>query len=81
MTVKHPQMKVEVCNCSSRHMSLMLLTTLKIVSCLKQTIAIIMHDNTHLVNLLYLPQKLQKHVVSEYEYQLQLECDILLNQL
>ena len=58
-------------------MSLMLLATLKIVSCLKNYCC---HndDNAHIVNLLHLPQLLQKHVSHEFEYQLQLECDIFL---
>ena len=60
---------------NNRHMSLMLLATLKIVSCLKNY-CYHNDDNTHIVNLLYLPQSLQKHVLSEFEYQLQLEFDI-----
>ena len=59
----------------NRHMSLMLLAILKIVSCLKNYCY---HNdaNTHTVKLLYLPQSLQKHVLSEFQYQLQLEFDI-----
>ena len=60
---------------NNRHMSLMLLATLKIVSCLKNY-CYHNDDNTHIVNLLHLPQSLQKHVLSEFEYQLQLEFDI-----
>ena len=60
---------------NNRHMSLMLLATLKIVSCLKNY-CYHNDDNTHIVNLLYLPQSLQKHVLTEFEYQLQLEFDI-----
>ena len=60
---------------NNRHMSLMLLATLKIVSCLKKY-CYHNDDNTHIVNLLHLPQSLQKHVLSEFEYQLQLEFDI-----
>ena len=60
---------------NNRYMSLMLLATLKIVSCLK-TYCYHNDDNTHIVNLLYLPQSLQKHVLSEFEYQLQLEFNI-----
>ena len=43
---------------NNRHMSLMLLATLKIVSCLKNYCC---HndDNTHIVNLLHLPRLLQ----------------------
>ena len=52
-------------------MSLMLLATLKIVSCLKNY-CYHHDDNTHIANLLHLPQPLQKHVLSEFEYQLQL---------
>ena len=57
---------------NNRHMSLMLL---KIMSYLKNYCY---HNdvNIHIVNLLYLPQSLQKHVLSEFEYQLQLEFDI-----
>ena len=60
---------------NNRHMSLMFLATLKIMSCLKNYCY---HDDdkTHIVNLLYLPQLLQKHVFSEFEYQLQLKFDI-----
>ena len=45
---------------NNRHMSLMLLATLKIVSCLKNY-CYHNHDNTHIVKLLCLPQSLQKH--------------------
>ena len=62
---------------NNRHMSLMLLATLKIVTCLKNY-CYHYNDNTHIVNLLHLPQPLQKHVLSEFEYQLQLEFDIFL---
>ena len=60
---------------NNRHMSLMLLATLKIVSCLKNC-CYDNDDNTHIANLLHIPQSLQKHVLSEFEYQLQLEFDI-----
>ena len=62
---------------NNRHISLMLLTTLKIVSCLKNYCC---HNdnNTHIVKLLHLPQPLQKHVSHEFDYQLQLEFDIFL---
>ena len=62
---------------NNRHMSLMLLATLKIVSCLKNYCC---HndDNTHIVNLLHLSQSLQKRVSCEFEYHLQLEFDIFL---
>ena len=56
-------------------MLLMLLATLKIVSHLKNY-CYHHHDNTHIVKLLCLPQSLQKHVLNESEYQLQLEFDI-----
>ena len=62
---------------NNRHMYLMLLATLKIVSCLKNY-CYHNDDNTHIVNLLCLPQSLQKYVLSEFEYQLQLEFDIFL---
>ena len=60
---------------NNRHMSIMLLATLKIVSCLKNY-SYHNDDNAHMVNLLHLPQSLQKHVLSEFEYQLQLDFDI-----
>ena len=60
---------------NNRHMSLMLLATLKIVSCLKNY-SYHNHDNTHIVKLLFLPQSLHKHVLSEFAYKLQLEFDI-----
>ena len=60
---------------NNRHVSLMLLATQKIVSCL-ENYCYHNDDNTHIVNLLHLPQSLQKHVLSEFEYQPQLEFDI-----
>ena len=60
---------------NNRHMSLMLLATLKIVSCLKNYYYD-NHDNTDIVKLLCLPTSLYKHVLTEFEYQLQLEFDI-----
>ena len=54
----------------------MLLTTLKIVSCLKNYCC--HNNNTHIVKLLHLPQPPEKHVSSEFDYQLQLEFDIVL---
>ena len=57
---------------NNRHMSLMLLATLKIVSCLKNY-CYHHHDNRHIVKLLSPPQSLYKHVLTECEYQLQLE--------
>ena len=60
---------------NNKHMSLMLLATLKIVSCLKNY-CYHHHDNRHIVKLLCLPQSLYKHVLTEFEYQLQLEFDI-----
>ena len=56
-------------------MSLMLLVTLKIVSCLKNY-CYHNQNNRHIVKLLCLPQSLHKHVLTEFEYQLQLEFDI-----
>ena len=64
---------------NNRHMSLMLLTTLKIVSCLKNYYYH-NHDNTDIVKLLYLTTSLYKHVLTEFEYQLQLEFDICIEQ-
>ena len=60
---------------NNRHMSLMLLATLKIVSCLKNY-CYDHYDNRHIVKLLCLPQSLYKHVLTEFEYQLQLKFDI-----
>ena len=60
---------------NNRHISLMLLATLKIVSCLKNY-CYHHHDNTHIVKLLCLPQLLYQRVLTEFEYQLQLEFDI-----
>ena len=60
---------------NNRHMSIMLLVTLKIVSCLKNYYND-NHDNTDIVKLLCLPTSLYKHVLTEFEYQLQLEFDI-----
>ena len=57
------------------HISPMLLATLKIVSCLKNY-CYHHQDNRYIVNLLWLPQSLYKHVLTEFEYQLQLEFDI-----
>ena len=54
-------------------MSLMLLATLKIVSCLKNYCY---HNHTHIAKLVCLPQSLHKHVLSDFEYQLQLQFDI-----
>ena len=62
---------------NNRHMSLMLLATLKIVSCLKNY-CYHNHDNTHIVKLLCLPQSLHKHGLSEFKYQVQLEFDIFI---
>ena len=56
-------------------MSLMLLATLKIVSCLKNYYYD-NHDNTDIVKLLCLLTPFYKHVLAEFEYQLQLEFDI-----
>ena len=60
---------------NNRHMSLMLLATLKIVSCLKNYYY---HndDNKDIVKLLCLPTSLYKPVLDEFEYQLQLQFDI-----
>ena len=60
---------------NDRHMSLMLLATLKIVSCLK----IHNHcddDSTDIIKLLCLPTSLYKHVLDEFEYQIQLQFHI-----
>ena len=60
---------------NNRHISLMLLMTLKIVSWLKNY-CYHDHNNRHIVKLLFLPQSLYKHVLTELVYQLQLECDM-----
>ena len=58
-------------------MSLMLLATLK--NCvMSENYSYYNHDNTHIVKLLCLPQSLHKHVLSEFEYQLQLEFYIFI---
>ena len=62
---------------NNRHMSLMLLATLKSVSCLKNY-CYHNEDNTDIVKLLCLPKSFHKHVLSEFEYQLQLEFDIFI---
>ena len=56
---------------NDRHISLMLLATLKIVSCLKKCD----HyddDSKDIVKLLCLPTSLYKHVLDGFEYQVQL---------
>ena len=60
---------------NNRNMSFMLLATLKIVSYLKNYYY---HneDNKDIVKLLCLPTSLYKHVLDEFEYQLQLQFDI-----
>ena len=52
-------------------MSLMLLATLKIMWCLKNY-CYHNHDNTYIVKLLCLAKLLHKHVLTEFEYQVQL---------
>ena len=60
---------------NNRHISLMLLVTMKIASCLKNY-CYHNHDNRYIVKLLCLPHSLYKHVLTEFEYHLQLEFDI-----
>ena len=60
---------------NNRNISLMLLAILKIVSCLKNY-CYHHHDNTHIVKLLCQPPLLYQHVLTELEYQLQLEFEI-----
>ena len=62
---------------NNRHISLMLLTMLNIVSCLKNY-CYHNDNNTHFVKLLHPHQALKKHVSHEFDYQLQLEFDIFL---
>ena len=59
-------------------MSPMLLATLKIVLCLKNYYN---HndDKKDIVKLLHLPTSLYKHVLDEFEYQLQLQFDICID--
>ena len=60
---------------NDRHMSLMLLAKLKILSCLKKCD----HsddDSTDIVKLLCLPTSRYKHVLDEFEYQVQLQFHI-----
>ena len=57
---------------NNRNMSLMLLAMLKIVSCLKNY-CYPDHDNSHIVKSLCLPQSLCQNILTESEYQLQLE--------
>ena len=57
---------------NNRHISLMFLATLKIVSCLKNY-CYQHHDNRHIVKSVCLPQSLYQHVLTEFGYQLQLE--------
>ena len=64
---------------NDRHMSLMLLATLKIVSCLKKYY-ITDDDTTDIVKLLCLPTPLYKHILDEFEYQVQLQFDISIEQ-
>ena len=60
---------------NNRDISRMLLATLNIVSGLKNY-CYHHHDNTHIVILLCLPQLLYQHVLTEFEYQLQIDFDI-----
>ena len=60
---------------NNRHMSLMLLATLKIVSCLKRY-HYCNYDSKDIVKLLCLPTSLYKHVLDEFEYQEQLQFHI-----
>ena len=56
-------------------MSLMLLASLKIVSCLKKY-GHCDDDSKDIVKLLCLPTSLYKHVLDEFEYQIQLQFHI-----
>ena len=60
---------------NNRNISLMLLATLKIVSCL-QYYCYHNHDNRHNIKSLSLPQSLCQNVLTEFEYQLELEFSI-----
>ena len=60
---------------NDRHMSLMLLATLKIVSCLKKYDHSDDH-NTDIIKLLCLPTSIYKHGLHEFEYQVPLQFHI-----
>ena len=60
---------------NDRHMSLMLLATLKIVSCLKKY-DYYDDDSTDIIKLLCLPTSLYKDVLEEFEYRIQLQFHI-----
>ena len=66
--------KIEINN---RNLSLMLLATLKIVSCLRNY-CYHDHDNRHIIKSLSLPQSLCQNVLTEFEYQLQVEFTIFI---
>ena len=60
---------------NNRHMSLILLATLKNVSCLKKYDHC-ENDSKYIVKLLCLPTSLYKHVLHEFEYQVQLQFHV-----
>ena len=62
---------------NNRNISLMLLATLKIVSCLKNY-CYHDHDNRHIIKSLSLPQSVCQNVLTEFEYQLELEFSIFI---
>ena len=57
---------------NNRNISLMLLATLKIVSCLRNY-CYHDHDNRNIIKSLSLPQSLCQKVLTEFEYQIKLE--------
>ena len=57
---------------NDKNISLMLIATLKIVSCLKNY-CYHDHDNRCIVKSLCIPQSLCQNILTEFEYQLQLE--------
>ena len=61
----------------NRNISLMLLATLKIVSCLRNY-CYHDHDNRHIIKSLSLPQSLCTNVLTEFEYQLELEFSLFI---
>ena len=61
----------------NRNISLMLLATLKIVSCLENN-CYHDHDNGHIIKSLSLPQSLCQDVLTKCEYQLELEFSIFI---
>ena len=62
---------------NNRNISLMLLVLLKIMSCLRNH-CYHDHDNRHIIKLLSLLQSLCQNVLTEFEYQLEMEFSIFI---